>query len=359
MDAFADYEDVEEVESRGATRSTAIVRGDFQVDLRVVDDDSYGAALHYFTGSKDHGIACRQRGIDRGLKLNEYGLFDEESDERVAGQTEEEIYERLDMSFVPPELREDRGEVEAAADGALPELVELDDLRGDLHCHTTASDGKDEIGAMAEAARERGLEYLAITDHSRSNGGLGPDDLGDYIEAIREVDDSLEGIDVLAGCEVDILSDGALDLPDEALAELDYVICSVHSDFDLGADEQTGRLVEAIRHPHTMVLGHPLGRIIGGREALELHFDVVLEAAREHRVALELDAQPERLDLDDIRCKQAREAGVPVVLSSDAHSTEQLRFVERGIHQARRGWLEADDILNTRRLDELLDWFER
>ncbi|MFB6263051.1 MAG: DNA polymerase/3'-5' exonuclease PolX [Bradymonadaceae bacterium] len=361
MEAFVEFEDVDEVVSRGETRSTIVTRGDFQVDLRVVPDESYGAALHYFTGSKSHNIACRERAVERGYKLNEYGVFDADSDERLGGESEEEVYELLEMEYVEPELRENRGELEAAEEGTLPELVEYDELRGDLHAHTTASDGRNTVETMAEAAARRGLEYLAITDHSQAvsvTGGLDAAKLTDHADAIRSVDETVDGIELLTGCEVDILEDGSLDLPDDALAELDVVICAIHSGFDLDAGEQTDRIVSALENPHTAILGHPSGRMIHEREAYDVHMETVIEAAVDFGVALEIDSQPNRLDLDDVHCQRAREAGATFVVSSDAHSTDQLDYLRWGVDQARRGWLEADDILNTRSVEDVTSALE-
>jgi DNA polymerase (family 10) len=361
MDAFVGYEDVEDVISRGDTRSTIVLGNDFHVDLRVVKDQSYGAALHYFTGSKAHNVACRKRGVERDLKINEYGVFDED-DERIAGEDEADIYDVLDMNFVPPELREDRGEIEAAREGDLPKLVELDDIRGDLHCHTDASDGRHSMREMVEAAIDMGHDYLAITDHSKAMtvaNGLDADALREQAERIAALDDEFDEITLLRSCEVDILEDGSLDLDDGILAELDIVVCSIHSKMDLDQDAQTERLISAIEHPECDIIGHPTGRLIASREAYDVDMEAVMDAARDHGVALELNAQPERLDLDDRLCKQARDAGIDIVISTDAHSTNEFTNLKFGVSQARRGWLEASDIINTRSLDDLRAWLER
>jgi DNA polymerase (family 10) len=361
MDAFVGYEDVEDVISRGDTRSTIVLGNDFHVDLRVVKDQSYGAALHYFTGSKAHNVACRKRGVERDLKINEYGVFDED-DERICGEDEADIYDVLDMNFVPPELREDRGEIEAAREGDLPKLVELDDIRGDLHCHTDASDGRHSMREMVEAAIDMGHDYLAITDHSKAMtvaNGLDADALREQAELIAELDDEFDEITLLRSCEVDILEDGSLDLDDGILGELDIVVCSIHSKMDLDQDAQTERLISAIEHPECDIIGHPTGRLIASREAYDVDMEAVMDAAREHGVALELNAQPERLDLDDRLCKQAKEAGVAIVLSTDAHATNEFTNLKFGVNQARRGWLEASDIINTRSLDDLRAWLDR
>lgn len=355
---FVQFEDVVEVVSQGSTRSTVYVRGDFQVDLRVVPEESYGAAMKYFTGSKEHNVACRQRGVERDLKINEYGVFEGEDEERVGGATEEEIYDLIDLEYVPPELREARGEVDAAAEGELPELVEVDDIRGELHSHTTATDGANELREMVEAAREFGYEYLGITDHSKAMtvaGGLDADRLRDQMSRIDALNGEYDDFRILKGCEVDILEDGSLDLPDDVLEELDYTICSVHSKFGLDREEQTARMVRAAEHPQCDIVGHLTGRMIGKREGYDVNVERVLEAAAEHGSVPEINAQPKRLDLKDIHVKQARELGLPVVVTTDAHSTDHFRYVRYGVDQARRGWLEADDVLNTRPVDELLE----
>jgi len=357
MEEFVGYEDVVEVVSQGTTRSTVYLRGDFQVDLRVVPGESYGAAMKYFTGSKEHNVACRQRGIERDLKINEYGVFRGDEEERVGGADEEEIYELIDMEYVPPELREARGEVEAAADGELPELVEVDEIRGELHSHTTASDGGNELREMVEAAREFGHDYLGITDHSKAMtvaGGLDADELREQMERIDALDDEYADFTILKGCEVDILEDGELDLPDDVLAELDYTVCSIHSQFGLDREEQTARLVRAIEHPQCDIVGHLTGRMIGKREGYDVNVERVLEAAAENGCMPEINGQPERLDLKDIHVKMAREMGLKVVVTTDAHGTDHFRFLRYGVDQARRGWLGAEDVANTRSVEEFL-----
>lgn len=360
MEAFASYDDVEELTSQGETKSTARLRSGLSVDLRVVEDASYGAALHYFTGSKAHNIACRQRGMDRGLKVNEYGVF--EDDERVGGETEEEVYEMIDLPYIAPELREDRGELEAAENNELPDLIVLDDIRGDLHAHTERTDGKATIREMAEAAAERGYEYIAVTDHSQAMSmsfGLDADDLREQCEKIEGVDEDLDSIRVLKSCEVDILEDGSLDLPDEALEQLDLVVCSIHSELDLDQEAQTKRILTAMENPNLHILGHPLGRLLGDRPASDIDVERVLEQAADCGCAIELNASPQRLDLPDRYLKLARELGVPIVISTDAHSVQELAHMRYGIDQARRGWLEASDVLNTMSLDDFLQAIER
>ena len=360
MEHFVGYDDVVEVVSRGDTRSTVYLHSRLQVDVRVVAPESYGAALHYFTGSKAHNIACRQRGLDRGYKINEYGVF--EGDEQVGGETEAEIYEMIEMDWVPPEMREDRGEIAAAAEGHLPDLIELDDMRGDLQSHTTASDGAKSLEEMAEAAAAFGHDYFGVTDHSKAvtvAGGLEADELREQMAAIDALNDERDDLVVLKGCEVDILADGTLDLGDDVLAELDFTVCSVHSRFELDRDEQTDRIVRAMDNPHFKILGHPTGRMLGKRDGYALDMDRLFEAAAEREVVLELNAQPRRLDLKDVYVQQAKELGIPLVISTDAHHPDHLTFMRFGIDQARRGWLEAGDVVNTKPLDELLEIFDR
>jgi DNA polymerase (family 10) len=360
IDRFVEFEDVEEVVSQGETRSTVLMRTGLQVDLRVVAEQSYGAALIYFTGSKPHNLHLRKMALDRDLKLNEYGVFRDE--ERIAGETETEMYDLFDLPFIVPELREDRGEIEAAKRGDLPELVTLDDLRGDLQTHTDASDGHNTLAEMAKAARERGHEYLAITDHSQYVGvtqGLDADELAARIDEIDELDAELDGIRLLKGIEVDILGDGSLALPDDVLRRLDVVIASVHSKFDLSRDEQTERIIRAMDHPNCHILAHPTGRLIGERLPYEIDLERVMEAALERGCFLEINAQPVRLDLDDVYAKMAKEMGLKLSISTDAHRVAELDYLRFGVGQARRGWLSPDDVLNTRPLSDLMSLLAR
>ena len=359
-DRFVTYGEVDSVVSQGATRSTVILQSGFSVDLRVVPAVSYGAAMHYFTGSKAHNIACRKRALARGWKLNEYGLF--EDDTRIAGETEEELYEKLGLPYIAPVLRENRGEIAAAEEGALPDPVTLEDIRGDLHCHSTASDGTASIREMAEAARERGYAYLGITDHSRSQriaGGLSVDDLAAQIDEIDALNEELDGIRVLKASEVDILEDGTLDFPDDLLARLDYTVCSIHGQFALSREKQTERVIRAMDNPNFCILGHATGRLINERPAYAIDLDRVMEAALERGCMLELNAQPSRLDIDDVHCKMARDIGLPVPVATDAHSVHGLDMMRYGIAQAARGWLEAGDVLNTLPLDALCKRLKR
>lgn len=354
MRCFTHYEDVTEVLSSGDTRSSVVLRNGLQVDLRVVAPESFGAALVYFTGSKAHNIAMRRIAQDRGLKINEYGVF--RGEERIAGDTEASVYACIGLPWIAPELRENRGELEAAAAHRLPSLVELTDLRGDLHAHTTASDGRDTLLDMAIAARERGLSYLAITDHSRRLAvahGLDAARLAKQIDEIERVNRTLEGIVLLKGIEVDILEDGRLDLPDSILKRLDVVVGAVHSHFDLPRTQQTERVLRAMDHPYLSILAHPTGRLIGEREPYDIDVAQVIRKARARGCHLELNAQPERLDLADTYCQMAKAEGVLVSIDSDAHSRFDFDHLRHGVDQARRGWLSKQDVLNTRSLDAL------
>lgn len=354
MERLVEYEDIERVVSRGTTRSTVVLGNGLQVDLRVVDPDDFGAALLYFTGSKAHSIALRQRALDLDLKLNEYGLF--AGDEAIAGVDEQDIYDRLKLAWMPPELREDRGEIEAAEDGTLPDLVTADAVRGDLHAHTTWSDGADSLQDMAHAARDRGHDYLAITDHGpkvRIANGLSPERLAAQARAIDELNESLNDITLLKGCEVDILADGTLDLPDDVLASLDIVVCSIHYNLRLSREEQTERVLRAMDNPHFMIWGHPTAREINRREPIDIDLARCFEAAAERDIAIEINAQPKRLDACDTNARLALDQGCRLVVNTDAHATGHLALTRHGIDQARRAWATADDILNTRDLAAL------
>jgi len=354
MDRFTAYDEVSKVLAKGDTRSTVILKSGLQVDLRVVDPECYGAALQYFTGSKAHNIEIRRLAQERKLKLNEYGMF--KGDKRVAGETEESVYHAVDLPWIPPELRENRGEIEAARAGKLPRLVERKDLRGDLHAHTKATDGHNTLGEMAEAARAHGLDYIAITEHSRRltvAHGLDVKRLRQQMEEIDRLNETLKGITVLKGIEVDILEDGSLDLPDDVLGELDIVVGAVHSQFKLARAKQTARILKAMDHPHFTLLAHPSGRLIDQREAYDVDMLKIIRKARARGCFLELNAHPERLDLLDSHCQMAKEEGVLVAISSDAHSIQDFDNLYYGVGQARRGWLEKKDVLNTRSLKEL------
>jgi len=354
---FVAYPEVAEVRASGETRATVMLGSGVQVDLRVVPEASFGAALLYFTGSKAHNIRLRTLAIERGLKLNEYGLFD--GRRTVAAATEAEVYEALGLPWIAPELREDRGEIEAALKGTLPVLIERADLAGDLHAHTNWSDGTAGIEAMARAAAARGLSYLAISDHSRRltvAHGLDPQRLARQCAEVEALDRRLDGIALLTGIEVDVLEDGSLDLPDKALAPLDVVIAAVHSKFDLSRAAQTRRILAALDHPKVKILAHPVGRLIDRREPYDIDMLAVIRKCKARGVALELNAHPERLDLTDLACRMAKDEGARVVINSDAHSEHEFDNLEFGIGQARRGWLEKGDVINTRPLREVRAW---
>jgi len=354
MDEFVGYEDVVEVLAKGPTRATVRLRNGLHVDVRVVAPESFGAALHYFTGSKAHNIAVRKLAMDRGLKLNEYGLF--KGDRRVGGRTEQEVFDAVGLPFMPPELREDRGEFEAARKKRLPALVAVDDMRGDLHCHTTATDGRDTLQAMARAAAARGYEYISANDHTKRVGiahGLDRRRLLQQVRAIDRLNAKLQGIVVLKSAEVDILDNGSLDMPDAVLKELDFTVCAIHYGLIRSREKQTERILRAMDNPYFTILAHPTGRLINAREPCDIDLERVLVAARERGRIMEVNAHPDRLDLDDQGCRMAKEAGVRVAISTDAHRAADLDLMRFGIDQARRGWLEPDDVVNTRPLAEL------
>jgi len=360
MERFTRYEDVERIISKGDTRSSVALRSGLQVDLRVVPPASFGAAMHYFTGSKAHNIAIRKLGVKMGLKINEYGVF--RGDRRIAGKSEEEVYRSVGLPYIEPELREDRGEIEAARENNLPDLVELKHLKGDLQSHTTATDGKFSLEDMAEAARERGYEYFAITDHSKRvymAKGLDSRGLAKQIKAIERLNGKWRTFRILKSSEVDILEDGSLDLPDSILKELDLVVCSVHYNFNLSRKRQTDRILRAMDNRYFNILAHPTGRRIGMREPYELDLQRILEAAKQNRCYLEINAQPERLDLAAVHVKMAKEMGVKLAISTDAHSIADLEYMRFGIAEARRGWLERDDVLNTRGWNQLKKMLQR
>ncbi len=360
MQHFATCDEVADVLSAGSTRASVVLKCGLQVDMRVVAETSYGAALHYFTGSKAHNIAIRRIGQRLGLKVNEYGVF--RADARIAGETEESVYRAVGLPYIQPELREDRGEIEAARAGQLPQLVELADLRGDLHAHTKATDGQDSLRDMARTAQALGLEYLAITEHSRHltvAHGLDPLRLLRQCDEIDQLNAELSGITLLKGIEVDILEDGSLDLPDEVLGRLDLVVGAVHSKFDLSRAQQTERILRAMEHPHFTLLAHPTGRLIEQRAPYDVDMLRVIREAKHRGCFLELNAHPERLDLLDTYCQMAKDEGVLVSINSDAHSSLDFANLRFGVGQARRGWLEKRDVLNTSPLAELLTLIKR
>ena len=362
MDTFTGHPRVERVLGHGDTKSSVLLRGGYQADLRLVPPHSRGAAMQYFTGSKAHNIALRDRAMQRGFKLNEYGLFRLTDEGNVAGESEAGIYEALGLRFVDPELRENRGEIEAAQDDRLPRLVSKTDLRGDLHMHTTATDGRDSLEAMAEAAQCAGHQYIAITEHSQTlamANGLDEQRVLDHARRIRELNQRMDGLTVLAGIECDILLDGRLDLADDCLAQLDIVVASVHSHFSLDDAAMTDRLLRAIENPWVDVLGHPTGRRLLKRSSYSYDLDRVLFAAAAHGVAMEINSQVDRLDLSDASARLARERGVRLVISSDAHSVGALANLRWGVQVARRAWAGPDDVLNTRTIDELRPMLRR
>jgi len=355
VERFTSYPGVVEVMARGATRAAIRLASGLQVDLRVLAPACWGAGLYYFTGSKAHNIAVRKLAAARGLKVNEYGVW--RGARQVGGAREQDVFDAVGLPWIPPELREDRGEIEAAQAGTLPRLVEAKDLRGDLQCHSTDSDGHDTLETMARAAEERGYAYLAITDHSPSVRVAQGLDRRGFLAQMRRIDRlnaKLKTLTVLKGAEVDIHADGTLDLDDDTLAALDIVLVAIHSKFELPAREQTRRVVMALSHPSVDVFAHPTGRAIGRRAPVAFDLAAVVRAALEHGVMLEVNAQPERLDLDDVRCRAAIEGGARITIGSDAHSTDELALLPFGVDQARRGWARQADVANTRPLAGLL-----
>jgi DNA polymerase (family 10) len=364
MERFTGFEDVVEVLAKGKTKSSVRLRSGLQVDLRVVPEASYGAALYYFTGSKEHNIAVRQIAVDKGLKMNEYGVFrnGDKDGERIAGADEEGVFAIVDLPWIEPELRENRGEIEAAQEGRLPHLLVSDDICGDLHAHTEATDGRSSLKEMVEAARYLGYSYLGITEHSKAvtvARGLDRKRLEKQIEEIDALTDKYSGFRIFKGIEVDILEDGSLDLPDEVLKKLDFTVCSVHSLFDLPSEKQTERIIRAMDNPHFKILAHPTGRLINKRAPYRVDMDKIMRAALERGCFLEINAHPERLDLNEHHCRMAREMGLKLAISTDAHHSEGLRHMKYGVYQARRGWLSKDDVINTRRVADLLKLLKR
>ncbi len=364
MDRFKSFEDVDEVLVKGDTKSSVRLRGGLQVDLRVVPEVSYGAALYYFTGSKNHNIALRRMAQKKGLKINEYGVFRGEGGDgdRIAGASEEEVLSAVDLPYIEPEMREDQGEIEAAREGKLPEIITLDDIRGDLHSHTKATDGRSSLWEMAEAARLLGYNYLAITEHSlavRVARGLDRKRLEQQIEEIDELNEKFRGFRIIKGIEVNILEDGSLDLPDEVLKKLDLTVCAVHSGFDLSAEKQTERIIRAMDNPCFNILAHPAGRLINKRAACRLDMVKIIEEALDRGCFLELNAHPDRLDLNDQHCRLAKDRGLKIAISTDAHHSGALQNMRYGVYQARRGWLSKNDVINTRKVADLVKLLKR
>jgi DNA polymerase (family 10) len=373
VDHFVSFPGADRVEAAGGTKGNIVLRSGLSIDLRVIPSRSFGAALQYFSGSKEHNVAMRTRAVRKRLRVNEWGVFripegvdpealGKEDGERVAGDSEEGVYAALGMEWVPPELRENRGEIEAALNGTLPRLVTLNDIRGDLQMHSTWSDGKATLEEMARACRDRGYEYMAMTDHSQAMAmvqGLTPERARAQWEEVEEVRPRVAGIDILRSAEVDILKDGRLDLPDEILEGLDVVLVSVHSFMDQDKKTMTDRVLRAIQHPEVDILAHPTGRLLNRREPFEMDVEAILAAAAELDVAVEVNANPNRLDLSDVHVYRARELGVKVVLSTDAHSPRGLDDMRFGVDQARRGWLEPGDVLNALPVADLRAWLGR
>ncbi len=362
MEAFTRLPQVADVLERGSTKASVRHREGIQVDLRVVEPAAFGAALVYFTGSKQHNIRIREMAQKKGLKISEYGVFKESTGRRVAGKTEEEVYAAIGLPWIPPELREDAGEVEAALKRRLPDLVEVGDIKGDLHDHTNASDGHHSIEALVEAARKRGYQYILVSDHSQSSRvarGLSADKLMAHVKKIRAVQKKHRDIRVLAGSECDILADGSLDYPDEVLAELDLVVAAVHARFKQPRPEMTRRICRALGNPYVRILAHPTGRLIGERDPYDVDLDAVFRAAKEHDKAVEINSYPQRLDLNDVHARRAAEMGVLVAINTDAHVLDHLDNVELGVATARRAWIGPDRVINAWPLGRLLAWSQR
>ncbi len=362
MAVFTGLSNVAEVLAQGETKSSVRLRENIQVDLRVVEPDCFGAALQYFTGSKQHNIRVRELAQRKGLKVSEYGVFNEKTNRRVAGKTEAEVYKAVGLPFIPPELREDGGEIEAALKGRLPALVSVEDIRGDLQMHTTWSDGAHSVAELAEGVRAKGYQYMALTDHSKSAtvaGGMKEEQVLQMIAEVRALNKKTKGFRILAGCEVDIKADGSLDFPDQILRQLDLVLVSVHSRFKMTQEEMTARIVRAVQHPLVHMLGHPTGRLIGERAAYELDMERVLMAAQAAGTAVEINASPSRLDLNDLHARRAKELGIPVAINTDAHTIGQLDYMRFGVSVARRGWLTPDDVMNTWAEKRLVSWLEK
>jgi DNA polymerase (family 10) len=353
---FISMPPVARILSHGPTRSTVVMENFLQVDLRVVPPESYGAALQYFTGSKDHNVKLRTIAVKAGLKLNEYGLYNRETDESIAGENEEGIYRALGMELIPPELRENRGEIEAAVEGKLPNLVTMEDIKGDFHIHSTWSEGTASIETMAKKAMSLGLKYMAICDHTKSlyiANGLDEERLREQMKEIDGINEGLDEFTILKGTECDILSDGRMDLPDSLLGDLDFVVGSIHSAFRQDIDTMTDRIIKAIHNENVDCLGHPTGRLIQKRRPYDVNLEKVFEAAKEQEVMMEINAYPQRLDLDDVNSRAAMERGITVVIGTDSHAPNQMEFMPLGVSVARRGWLEANNVANTLTVKEL------
>ena len=357
MDHFVSYPEVKEVLAHGQTKSSIRLHNGLQVDCRVVPAESFGAALHYFSGSQSHNIAIRGRANDRGLTINEYGVAEVKSGRRVSGAEEKDIFEAVGLPWIPPELRENRGEIEEAEAGELPKLIEVGDMKGDLQMHTTASDGANSILEMAEKCKSRGYEYCAITDHSKAvvvANGLDEERLAEHLKEVDKANDQIKGFQILKSVEVDVMPDGSLDLEDRILSECDVVVASVHFQTRMPPEEMTARILKGFENPNVSILAHPTGRLVLEREAFQFDMEKVFAAAKEAGIFLEINAHPHRLDLNDIHCRQAKEAGTGIVISTDAHRRQELDLMPYGVWTARRGWLEKKDVINTRPLKSFL-----
>ncbi len=357
MSAFVHLPHVRDVLMHGPTKSSVVIHEGLQVDLRVVEEDSFGAALAYFTGSKAHNIRLREMAVKTGLKINEYGIFRERDNKKLGGEKEEDAYRILGLPFIAPELREDTGEIEAALEGTLPNIVTLGDIKGDLHVHTKMSDGSHDFDELIEEARKRGYEYIAITDHSKGLGiarGLSEERIIEEKREIEAINKKLKGFRLLAGVEVDIRSDGQLDFPNEILKQLDIVVAAIHSGFRQSREQQTKRMISAMRNPYVSVIAHPTGRLIGERDPYDVDMNEVLKTAKETGTAVEINAYPLRLDLNDVYAKMAKEMGIKIVISTDTHVISQFNYMTYGVSIARRGWLEKNDVLNTMHYSALM-----
>lgn len=358
MDIFTHLPQSKEVLMRGPTKSSIVTTEGIQVDLRVVSEESFGSALAYFTGSKAHNIRLREMAVRKGLKINEYGIFDVKTGRKLGGEKEEDVYKLLDLPYIPPEMREDTGEVEAAMDGRLPRLIELKDIKGDLHVHSNHSDGSHDIEELIRVARKKGYNYIAITDHSKSLGiarGMSIDQVLEQSKKIKAINKRLKGFRILSGVELDIRSDGMLDYPDEVLKQLDLVVASIHSGFRQSKEQITRRLISAMKNPHVSIIAHPTGRVLGEREEYDVDMDEFLKTAKETATILEINAYPLRLDLKDIYIKRAKEMGISFVINTDTHIDYQFDFMTYGVGMARRGWLERSDVLNTYDYNEFME----
>jgi len=362
MKAFVHLPHVKDVLAKGQTKSSVIITEGIQVDLRVVEEDSFGAALQYFTGSKAHNIKLREMASKKGLKINEYGVFRESDNKKLGGRTEEEVYKILGLPWIPPELREDTGEIEAALEGRLPHIISIGDIKGDLHVHTKWSDGSHDLETLIESAKKRNYEYIAITDHSKGLGvarGLDEERLLEQIRLIDQINSKLNKFRLLKGVEIDIRSDGRLDLSDDILKRLDIVVASIHSGFKQSKEQLTMRILSAIRNPYVSVIAHPTGRLIGERDAYEIDIEAIFREAKRHGVAFEINAYPLRLDLNEHHAKLAKEYGIPIVISTDTHLTQHFDYMTYGVSIARRAWLEKADVLNCLPYSELIKRLRR